>query len=149
MIHHRGFSFLEVVTVILIVSILSVMSMVSLPSMGIFQTVGFKSQLFEDLQWTQVLSMSQNQRYKMVIGSNSYQIQDQNNTPVTHPALNTTTITYPTGVTVSPSTTVIFDAVGVPYSATNVPLDTPLILTVSSTDNEQTVTITPQTGLTQ
>jgi len=145
----HGFTLIELLILVSIMSILLAVGLVNMPSVDLFKTHTFSSVLLSDLRLTQALSMSQNERYRLVIGATSYQIQDQNGVAFTHPETNASAIIYPTGVSISPTTTLVFDSLGKPYDGTGSALSTVLNLTVSSTDASQVVSVSPQTGFIQ
>ncbi len=146
----HGFTLIELIMLITILLILSVTAWVRMPSVNFFQSYRFSNVLLYDLNLTKVLSMSLNQRYRLVIGSSSYQIQDQNGVAIIHPETNSSFVNYPTGVTITPTTTIIFDSLGQPYNAAGTTaLTTTLTLTVSASGVSQTINVTPQTGFIQ
>ncbi len=145
----KGFTFVELTIVIIIVSVMTIMAATRMPSVTLFQNAGFANTLIYDLNLTKVLSMSQNQRYRLVLGTSSYQIQNQAGVAITHPESTSTVVNYPTGVTVTPATTIIFDSLGQPYNAADSALTSTLSLMVSSTGTSQVINITPQTGFVQ
>ena len=144
-----GFMLIELVILLIVMSVLAVSMIVQMPSVNLYQAYNFSNVLLYDLNLTRVLSMSQNQRYRIVIGASSYQIQDQNGVPVVHPELNSSVINYPTGVNVTPAMTLIFDSLGQPYDTTSTALATMTTITVSSSSTTQALSISPQTGFIQ
>jgi prepilin-type N-terminal cleavage/methylation domain-containing protein len=149
----RGFTLMEMMITIVIMLILTIIIRPRMPSVDFYKAYSFSQAILYDINLTKVFSMSQNQRYRLVIGSSSYQIQDQNGTPISPPETLNTVMQYPTGVTVTPAnTTIIFDSLGQPYDGNtigNPALTTPLTLTVSSSGINKTISITPQTGFIQ
>ena len=145
----HGFTLIELVILLTVMSILAVSMIVRMPSVDLYQAYNFSNVLLYDLNLTKVLSMSQNQRYRIVIGASSYQIQDQNGVPVMHPETTSSVINYPTGVSVTPAITLIFDSLGQPYDVTNTALSTTSTITVSSSVTSQVLSIIPQTGFIQ
>lgn len=145
----RGFTLIQFIIVLTIMSIMAAIGIIRMPSVNLFRANTFASTLAHDLALTKTLSMSENQRYRIVIGASSYQIQDQTGTAIIHPETRTAAISYPTGVSISPTTTVIFDSLGKPYNGSSIALTSTLTLTVTSSGVSQTVSITPQTGFIQ
>lgn len=145
----HGFTLIELIVLISIMSILLAIGLVKMPSVDLFKTHTFSNVLLSDLRLTQALSMSQNERYRLVIGASSYQIQDQNGVAISHPETSTSSIGYPTGVSITPTMTLMFDSLGKPYDSTGTALSTALTLTVSSTGSSHVVTVSPQTGFVQ
>lgn len=134
---------------IAVILIMTTMVAIRMPSVDFYKSHNFASVLAADLRLTKALSMSQNQRYRLVIGAGSYQIQDQNSTAILNPETNAVGVTYPTGVTITPNTTIIFDSLGRPYNAAGTALTSTLNLTVTSAGVTQVLSITPQTGFIQ
>ncbi|AHE68389.1 pilus assembly FimT family protein [Legionella oakridgensis] len=146
-----GYSLIELVIIIAVLGIMSIAVSMCQPS-GVqqaFQAEGFARVFLQDLQLTKVLAMSQNQRYRLVVGTNSYQIQNQNGTPVTHPGTGGSSVPYPAGVSIAPLTTVMFDSLGQPYNNAGVPLGSTLSFTITSGSEASSVSVVPQTGLIQ
>lgn len=147
---NEGFTLIEMVILLIIMGILGSIVGVRMSSLNSFRSEAFGGVLKSDLKLTKVLSMARNARYRLVIGSSSYQIQDQNGNVFLNPQTNTTTVPFPATVTVSPATTVVFDSQGQPYDSTGTTaLSTALTITVTSASLSQTVTISPQTGFIQ
>ncbi|MDP3704839.1 MAG: hypothetical protein Q8R24_02880 [Legionellaceae bacterium] len=146
----QGFTLIELVMLITVLLILSVTAWVRMPSVNFFQSYSFSNILLYDLNLTKTLSMSLNQRYRLIIGSSSYQIQDQNGVALLNPETNSSVVSYPTGVTITPTTTIVFDSLGQPYNAVGTTaLTTTLTLTVSASGTTQTISVSPQTGFIQ
>lgn len=137
-----GFTLIELIIMITLLGILSVGVMIMMPSQQRLEADGFASVFLQDLRLTQVLSMSENNSYQLVVGANSYQIFLADGvTPFNHPQTSTSPIVYPSGVTVTPANTVIFDAMGSPAS--------PASFSVAGGGSSTTITVTAQTGLIQ
>lgn len=147
--NHDGFSLLELLILLVIIGFVMALVNFSIPSKTSFQSDTFLGVFAQDLRLTQVLSMSQNQRYRIVIGASSYQILNQNGVAISHPETGAASIVYPTGLTLTPATTVIFDSLGQPYDGSSAALTSTLTFTISSGGNSKTVSITPQTGFIQ
>jgi len=143
----RGFTMIETIIVLVLVSIMAAVVMAALPSVYVFQAQGSASQLRADLNLTKSLSMGKNQDYRIVIGTSSYQIQNQSGTPIVHPGTNPSAILYPTGVTITPTGTIIFNSMGAPFNGSGVALTSVLTLTATQKGITHTVNIYPQTGL--
>lgn len=145
----RGFTLIELTIVIIILSVVAGIVWTSLPSTAVFQAEASSAQLINDLNLTKSLSMGRNERYRIVIGTSSYQIQNSAGTPIVHPGNNASSILYPTGVTITPTGTTIFDSMGKPYNGSSVALSSPLVLTVTNLGLTHTVSIIPETGFIQ
>lgn len=142
----RGLTIIELIIVILLLSVLVVIGTMVLPSVSLYQSKNIADNFIYDLNLTRVLSLCTNQRYRLAIGASSYQIQNQNGVGITHPETGNQAINYPAGTTISPVTTIIFDALGAPYDSNNQALTANQVFTITSSGATQTVTITPQTG---
>lgn len=138
---------MELIVVILICGIVAISYWMRVADKESFETDGFAGVVYHNLQYTRILSMSLNERYRIVFGPSSYQILNGSNVPVANPETGSTNTNYPTGVSVT-NTTVIFDSLGKPYN-TGGALSSPLTLTISSGSSTSTVTITPETGFLQ
>jgi len=146
----NGFTLIQTIMVLIVIAlILGIFATFAVPPQSALLAETFSASLLQDMRFTQILSMSQNQRYRLVTSASSYQIQNASGTAIVNPATNTTSISYPTGVTVSPATTTIFDSIGHPYDASNVALSSSRVFTVSAATASKTFTVTAQTGLIQ
>lgn len=145
----RGFSLLELTLIIVMTSILGVIAAISMPPVAFYRTQSFAGVFLNDLNLTKSLSISENQRYRIVIGTSSYQIQDQNGVVIDHPETGLSATTYANGVTVTPTQTLIFDALGQPYDGSGTALSTTLTFTVADQGINYTVSVSPQTGFVQ
>jgi len=134
---------MEAVILIIIMSIVLTIGSVRMPSVDLFKTISFSSVLLSDLRLTKSLSMSKNQQYRLVIGASSYQIRDETGVAFT------SALAYPSGVSINPTTTIVFDSLGKPYNSSGTALSSTLSLTVSSTGASQVVSVTPETGFIQ
>lgn len=174
----RGFTLLQIIIAMVIIGILSATLLIRLPSYDTFNVQGFASQFLEDLRLTSVLSLSENQRYRLVVGPTAaiagivgavpaltYQIQDETGTPFANPETGSTSPTaFAAGVSsvaitssaLSPAlttTAVIFDGLGQPYyiaSGVITPFSSgTLTFTLTAGTATATVSVTPQTGYMQ
>ena len=142
----RGFTLIEAIVIILILSILASTAFIRLGKTTDINTYTFTQTLTQDLRLTKALSMSQNSRYRLVLGATSYQILDENSQPYTHPEYGSAAISYPTNITISPQTTLVFNSLGQPYDISNNPFSSNLTLTIQSASQSKTLTIYQQTG---
>jgi prepilin-type N-terminal cleavage/methylation domain-containing protein len=147
--NNDGFTLIELIVIISIISILGVALMIRTPSTTPFELSGTHDTFIQDIRLAQILSMSLNARYRIVTQSNSYQILDANLTPYFNAAANASTVNFPEGITLTPATTIIFDALGSPYNATNTPLTNSLTFTLTGGTDTRTITLTPETGFVQ
>ena len=146
----QGFTLIELVILLTIMAILGTISVTRMPSFNFYKSYSFSSILAADLNLTKVLSITQNQKYRLVTSASSYQIQDQNGSAFLNPETNNSSTSYPGNVSVSPLTTIVFDSLGQPYNAAGTtPLSATLNLSVSASETSQIISITPQTGFIQ
>jgi prepilin-type N-terminal cleavage/methylation domain-containing protein len=144
--HHQGFTYIELISVIVILGIL----VMAVSPKYVFSTsttaASFKHLLMEDLRLTRVLAVSENSDYQLVIDSSGYEIQDGSGTTFNHPDSDNNKINFPNGVSISPSSlTIVFNRLGQPLDGGSVTSnDTTLTLTVGG--QTQVITITGQTG---
>ena len=146
----RGFTFLELVAVLLVIGVLAAFALPRVLTQSI-NLSAISARLASDLRYTQSLAMSQGQRYRVNFTSPSYQISDMGGTPVSHPITGTALITVtPATFTVAPATANIsFDTKGVPYDAAGVALAANVVITLTAGSDTSTLTITPVTGRVQ
>lgn len=148
-----GFTLVELVTVIILLGIISTVVMIQWPGSTI--NLGAQAaQLAGDIRYTQALSMTKAQRYRLVIvSSTTYQITNSSGTAILN-ASGATTTTLNTGITFGtlanlPNSLIAFDTLGTPYVDTASP-GTALASTASiplvAGSKTATVTIAPQTG---
>ena len=143
--HHAGWTLMSLVVVMLIMGVLSVVVMAKMPPSSTFEARGFTEVLIQDLRQTQVLAMSRNQRYSLILGASAYEIKDQNNTAVINTQTGSASTPYARDFTITPMITIVFDSLGRPYDASNSPLPTKT-LTVSNGSTSQSVSIIAETG---
>lgn len=150
----QGFTLLELIIVIIIIAILAVLPFFNWPAASI-SLDGQAQQLANDIRYTQSLSMTKAQRYRLVIttGTNSYQILNRSGTAASF-ASGSTTVTLSTGISFGtltnlPNSLIVFDGDGTPYTDTTIP-GTALVANASiplqSSGNTKTVVLTPLTG---
>ena len=149
-----GFTLIEVLMTIVIVSILAILPFFSMPATSI-NLDGQAQQLAHDIRYTQSLSMTKSQRYRLQLntGTNSYQIVNGAGTAVLL-ASGSTTVTLNTGISFAtltnlPNNMIVFDGDGVPYTDTSIPgtaLSANASITLQSSGSSKTVVITPLTG---
>jgi type II secretory pathway pseudopilin PulG len=71
----KGFTFIELILIITIIGILAVSVNVRSTDQSI-NLVAQRAQVVQDIRYTQSLAMSHGQNYRIIFGSNSYQITD-------------------------------------------------------------------------
>lgn len=149
MSRHKGYTVIELLIVIVVISIIAVGVSARFASVDSYRAEGFSDVFLADIRLTSVLSVSENKSYRMIVGANAYQIQDENGTSYINQASGTDIITYPSGVSITPQTTIIFDSLGRPYDSNSVLLSSQLDFVVSAGTTENTVSVSPQTGFVQ
>ncbi|SRR5579883_91457 len=149
----KGFTVVELIIVLVVISILAVGAFISWPGRGI-NVYGQATQLANDVRYTQVLSMTKGQRYRLVkTSSTTYQIQNSSGTAIIG-AMGSTTVTLGTGISFGtltnlPNSLIAFDGNGTPYVDTGSPgtaLSSTATMPLTDGSNTNTVSITPQTG---
>ncbi|WP_165475031.1 GspH/FimT family pseudopilin [Legionella yabuuchiae] len=149
--HKQGFNLIELSMVMIVVGVIA-MALLTWTPTTVIETItaeGFANTFYQDLNYTKVLSISENQRYRIVVGASDYQIQDQNGTPVPNLQTGQNSTPYPAGLTITPTTTLMFDSIGRPYDGGGSPLGSTLTFTVSVAGQTKSVSVIPQTGLVQ
>lgn len=139
-----GFTIFEMVMIIIVIAVIAVTVSVRMPAIEPIQVEGFSDVFKSDIRYTSVLAMSNNDEYKIVVGTNSYQIQDKNGTIINHPEVGAASITSPSGVTISPATTLTFTGAGYPKA-----LASQLNFSVTSNGSTRIVSVSPETGFVQ
>jgi len=150
----QGFTLIELIIVIIIIAILAVLPFFNWPAASI-SLDGQAQQLANDIRYTQSLSMTKAQRYRLVIttGTSSYQILNSSGT-VARFASGNTTVTLNTGISFGtltnlPNSLIVFDGDGTPYTDTGAPgtaLAANASIPLQSSGSTKTVVITPLTG---
>lgn len=150
----RGLTLIEFVIVIVLVAILAATAMMRTPGDQVVTAAQAQS-LMEDIRHTQILSMTNNTRYRMDFTSTSqYRILNSAGAPMIIPSTGTTVAVFPTAISRSlnfSSQYLIFDATGTPYTGT-IETDTGTILasnyiiTLTGRDSSKQVIVSPSTG---
>jgi prepilin-type N-terminal cleavage/methylation domain-containing protein len=150
----QGFTLLELMIVIVIMAILAIAPFFNWPGTSL-NLEGQAQQLTQDIRYTQALSMSQAQRYRLVItaGTSSYQILNSSGAAVSFPS-GSTTVTLGSGISFGtftnlPNSLIVFDGKGIPYTTTGTPgtaLATAATIPLQAGGSTKTVVVTPLTG---
>lgn len=129
----KGFTLIELVTVMLIVAIMMIFIGIKLPSTATYSLSSVTEQIRRDIRYTQTLAISlkNDTGYSLVISANSYSISPS-------PPDGAYTVTMPSGVTLS-AVTITFDSMGAPASAATVTV-------TASGVASYTLTVSPETG---
>ncbi len=153
LIHVSGFTLVELVITLIILSILATTAYIQWPGATLTLSSA-ANKLAADLRYTQSLSMSANQRYRLVkTSANTYQIVNSSGTAVILPS-GASAVSLGSNIAFSsltniPNNLIAFDGRGVPYTDTGPPgtaLATTAVFTLSGGGETMTVSITPQTG---
>lgn len=147
-----GFTIVELIVVLSIVAIVAAMlsaRWVTGPSVD-----AAVSNLVSNIRYTQNLAMTHGKRFRLTLSlPSSYAITTTSGTPVSEPASGQTTITLPTGTSISavsnlPSNLIAFDGRGKPYtdSSATAALTTAATISISGGGVTRTITISPNTG---
>lgn len=149
----NGFTVLELVLVILIIGVIAVTTVPNWTATQ--QGIEYEARrLLGDLRYTQAMSMTTGQRYRLVItSSNSYQILNPSGSPVMLPTGGTSlilsnNITFGS-LTNLPNSLVAYDSNGIPYVDTASPgtaLSSTAVIPLVSGSATRNVSITPDTG---
>lgn len=150
-----GYTLIELIIVIVILGILAALPFYLLP--GTVINIGAQAKQFaDDIRYTQSLSMSKAERYRIIKLSNtSYQILNSSGSSITFPT-GSNSINLNSGLSFGSWTNlgnnlVAFDGKGIPYSDTAIPgtslaAGTTYSITITGGGNSKIITITPITG---
>lgn len=143
----RGFTLVELVTVLLIISVISVTAIVSWPGDGINLSAQ-ADQLVGDIRYAQSMAMHRGQRYRINFASDRYWMSDESgSTTHAHPVAGTSNVMLGAGMSLSSTHgSLIFNTAGTPYSNSSTPLASTAVLTLSAGSESVTVRVSPQTG---
>ena len=148
----RGFSLIELVTVLVIVGILAVFAAPRLFTVQSITLPAVAAQLLANIRYTQSLAMSQGQRYRINFTATTYQITDMSGAPIVQPVTASTA-----AISVSPATLsgynppltnnyVAFDTKGVPYTSATAALAATATISLTSGSDTSNITVVPETG---
>ena len=143
----KGFTLTELVVTLILITIIATFFSIRVPSTAAFSLDGIVSNLLGDIRFTQILSMSFNDKFQIKFNTNNYAILNPDGTPYSHPDTGTTAVSLPSGLSLSASTSTIkFNGRGMPLNSSNVPLTTITTLTITSGSATRSILINPQTG---
>jgi len=158
-----GFTLIEVMVVVVILVIASMMVVPMASSASSFQIRSATNMIAADMEYAKSMAIATGQMYSVVFdaGSDSYQINDQNNVVIAHPVnkgtsyivnfrndsrLNQVDIVSANFVSTSATTSVIkFDYLGSPYDGGGNPLNSGTI-SLKAGMTTMTITVQPVTG---
>ena len=148
----RGFSLIELVIVLLLVGMLAVFAIPRLTRSQSITLPAVAAQVAANIRYTQNLSMSQGQRYRINFTANSYQITDMAGVGITQPVVGGTAPVVISGVVLSgynpPLTNnyVAFDTMGIPYTSATALLAATATITLTAGADTSSVAIVAETG---
>jgi prepilin-type N-terminal cleavage/methylation domain-containing protein len=150
---HAGFSLIELIMVLIILSVVMINVYVNWPG-ATLNVRGQADRLADDIRYTQTLSMSQGQRFRLVkTSSTTYQITNSAGTAIIMPS-GGTSVTLGTGISFGaltnlPNSLIAFDGKGAPYTDTGSPgtaLASTASILLNSGSESNTISISPETG---
>ena len=146
----KGFTLVELVTVLVIVAILSLMFVTQWRGLSV-NLAAQADQLVSDIRYIQSLSMTRGQRYRINFSAGGYAFSNAAGTvPVPHPATAANSVPLAGGITLtSTHAFLVFDGNGTPYVNSALPgtaLAGDAVITLSADGESRTVRVSPQTG---
>lgn len=150
-----GFTYIELIVILVIVGLISVAVLPRVPGQGI-ETGPEVTQLASDLRYAQLRSMNEGQRLCLTFASTGYALSTAASGCTagvpSAAGLPSPLILRDASLTVQglPNNLIAFDGMGAPYSsvgAAAAPLTAPAVLTVTVAGVSGTITVTPTTGL--
>ena len=147
----RGFTLLELITVIAIVAIIAVTVLPQWTATSL--TLEFQARrMLDDIRYAQALSMTSGQRYRFVAtSSTSYQITNEAGVAILFPT-GSSQVTLTDGASFStnlPNSLLAFDSLGIPYVNTTYPgtaLASTALFSVTTGGVTRAIQVMPQTG---
>jgi len=145
-----GFTLVELVGVLVLVGLLAVTA-ISRWDNSTISLSAQAEQIAGDIRYTQMISMTQGQRFRINFSSNRYWISNiDDSTQITHPATNSSDVFLNTGITLSSSNNyLVFNGNGVPYSTASLPgttLNSNATITLTAGSETRSVEVRPETG---
>jgi MSHA pilin protein MshC len=115
----KGFTLLELVMVILIVSVLGIVAVPRLNNIGLFQAQGFADQFEQTLRYAQKSAIAHHRLVCVNISTNSVSLTVANlstdsscSLNLILPERNSNALSIPTGISISPTMSLTFNALG-------------------------------------
>jgi prepilin-type N-terminal cleavage/methylation domain-containing protein len=145
---NNGFTLVELVIVLVLLVIILVVTAVKWPSKSI-ELEALAYQIASDVRYTQALSMSHNERYRINFASNNYNIADSNGTAVKHPAAKSMLISLHNGIIFNHPPTpscIAFNGKGVPCDCNDGSLLNNEIVQLAAGSATRNIIITETTG---
>ncbi|MCG6551385.1 MAG: type II secretion system GspH family protein [Candidatus Magnetominusculus sp. LBB02] len=143
--NEKGFTLVEIVAVLVLLGILSKVAMSQFSKPDSFQVVSEMQTLRTNLRFAQLKAMSglDTVTWGINLGTGSYQLYNNGAAAATAlPGDNTSTHTFPTGLTASAAATITFDNWGSPGTSS-------ITITLTKGAYSKSTTITQNTGFMQ
>ena len=136
--HQRGFTLVELVMVMVIVGILGAVVAPRFFDNNVFQSRGFTDQVKASLRYAQKVAIAQHRNVCVALAAGSITLTIANAGGAASPCGSGlalpeggNSVTAPSGVTLSPVTSIIFDALGKPFDTLGNPSVAQKIITIS------------------
>jgi len=121
----RGFTMVELIVTLILVGILAVSVLPRFDLLRGYDAIGYRDALRATLEYARKAAVAQRRNVQVVVAANSISAQIASDVPegsnaavfdrpLNLPGKNTHTLAAPTGVTVSPTATIVFDPLGRP-----------------------------------
>jgi len=147
----NGFTIVELVVILVLLAIVAVLVAPNLSTTAI-TLPAVATRVAETIRYTQSLSMSQGQRYRINFTASTLQITDMGGVAITQPMTSSTAAVSLSPVVLSGYSPplvngyVAFDTKGVPYVSTTAALVGNATITLTSGGNTTNLVIKPETG---
>ena len=149
----RGFTLVELVAIIVLVALLAFTALPRLPDVNAMDVSSLSEQLAADIRYTQTLSMTRGDRFRINLTSATYQITDSSGlNPEIHPGSGSTSAVVLEGVALSGyspplvNNYVAFDGRGIPYVDASTALSANATITLTAGGSTKSIVISPETG---
>lgn len=147
-INDKGFTLVELVIVLVLLVIILVVTVVKWPSKSI-ELDALANQVASNVRYTQALSMSHNERYRIYFASDNYSIADNNGIAIKHPAAQSALISLHNGIVFNHPPTpscIAFNGKGAPCDCNDGSLLNNEIVQLAAGSATKNVLITETTG---
>ena len=148
----KGFTLVELAVIIILVALLAFTAMPRLPGPSL-DVDSQAEQLAAEIRYTQSLSMTRGDRYRVNLTAAGYQITDSGGlNPEVHPGTSSTNPVALDGVSLGgynpplTSSYVAFDGRGIPYVDASTTLSANATITLTGGGATRTIVISPETG---
>lgn len=124
----RGFTLVELVMTMIIIGILAVVALPRFDLLSGFDEIGYRDQVKATLEYARKAAVAQRRNVQITLAAGSVSVKIASDIPegaasntfdrnLTLPGGDSNQITAPSGITLSPATTLIFDPLGRPSAA--------------------------------